>query len=173
METRIRPRASGRVFGKQYRQPTSFKAATPPYDIEFDKGSRLTAGGSAKGFVRGVSACATRRSHPDLHTPPPLPINHADWTTLAQRAGLDRESLLVISHPDAVKAGGAKGAKSRAAAAAGRNGNAYLPEMLFLCILRQQMSWPADLAVGGVEGGAAGGRGGSAQKEKPAKHRRA
>lgn len=82
----------------------------------------------------------------------------------------------MVSHPDALKASGAKGAKSRAAAAAGRNGSAYLPEMLFLCILRQKMSWPADLAVGGGGGGggAAGGSGGSsAENEKPAKRRRA
>lgn len=79
----------------------------------------------------------------------------------------------MISHPEALKAAGTKGAKSRAAAAAGRNGSAYLPEMLFLCILRQKMSWPADLAVGGDGGGAASGRAGSAEKEKPAKRRRA
>lgn len=80
----------------------------------------------------------------------------------------------MISHPDALKASGARGAKSRAAAAAGRNGTAYLPEMLFLCILRQKMSWPADLAVGGGGGGAtaADGKGSSAEKEKPAKRRR-
>lgn len=79
----------------------------------------------------------------------------------------------MISHPDALKASGARGAKSRAAAAAGRNGTAYLPEMLFLCILRQKMSWPADLAVGGGGGAtAADGKGSSAEKEKPAKRRR-
>lgn len=76
----------------------------------------------------------------------------------------------MISHPDALKAAGAKGATSRAAAAAGRKGSAYLPEMLFLCILRQKMSWPADLAVGSGGGAAAGG---SAEKEKPLKRRRA
>lgn len=80
----------------------------------------------------------------------------------------------MISHPDALKASaGAKGAKSRAAAAAGRNGTAYLPEMLFLCILRQKMSWPPDLAVGGGGGAtAADGKGSIAEKEKPAKRRR-
>eukprot|EP00903_Cladosiphon_okamuranus_P014255 g13241.t1 len=92
---------------------------------------------------------------------------------IPKRGGPDRESLLVISHPDALKVSGAKGIKSRAAAAAGRNGNAYLPEMLFLCILRQKISWAADLAVGGGEGGTAGGRGGSAEKVNPAKRRRA
>lgn len=80
---------------------------------------------------------------------------------LTQRGGPDPQSLLVISHPDALKAAGAKGAKSRATAAAGRNGKAYLPEMLFLCILRQKMSWPEKLAVGG----GAGGVGGSGNKE--------
>eukprot|EP00752_Nemacystus_decipiens_P009915 g8847.t1 len=84
---------------------------------------------------------------------------------IPKRGGPDPESLLVISHPDALKAAGAKGVKSRAAAAAGRNGSAYLPEMLFLCILRQRMSWPADLAI---DGG-----GDTAEKEKPAKRRRA
>lgn len=78
----------------------------------------------------------------------------------------------MISHPDALKAAGAKGAKSRAAALAGRNGSAYLPEMLFLCILRQKMSWPADLVVDGGGGGAAGGTAGSAEKGKSAKRRR-
>ncbi|CAN0224229.1 unnamed protein product [Ectocarpus sp. 12 AP-2014] len=85
---------------------------------------------------------------------------------LPKRGGPEPESLLVISHPDALKAAGAKGAKSRVAAAAGRNGKAYLPEMLFLCILRQKMSWPADLVAGGGSAEA-----GPASK-KPAKRRR-
>lgn len=60
----------------------------------------------------------------------------------------DPSSLLVISHPTALAASGPKGTKSRKAAKAGRCERAYLPEMLFLCILRQRMDWPDDLAVG-------------------------
>lgn len=103
-------------------------------------------------------------------------------TASSQRGVPDPQSLLVISHPDALKAAGAKGAKSRAAAAAGRTGRAYLPEMLFLCILRQKMSWPVELAVGGDDGGGGAGnvgRGGaqkggkgSPERKKPVKRRR-
>lgn len=100
---------------------------------------------------------------------PPAPI--VLFTALSQRGAPDPQSLLVISHPDALKAGGAKGTKSRNAAAAGRNGKAYLPEMLFLCILRQKLSWPVDLAVGGGAGAQKGGKG-SPEKQKPVKRRR-
>lgn len=82
----------------------------------------------------------------------------------------------MISHPDALNASGAKGSKSRAIAACGRGGRAYLPEMMFLCILRQSLSWPDALAVGGGAPGK-GDEGASsakqpAQKSKPTKRRR-
>lgn len=73
----------------------------------------------------------------------------------------------MISHPDALKAAGVKGAKSRAAAAAARNGTAYLPEMLFLCILKQRVLWPSALAVRDDEVTAGG-----AEKKQPTKRRR-
>lgn len=78
---------------------------------------------------------------------------------------------------------GAKGARSRAAVAAGRGHRGYLLEMLFLCILKQKLDWPDSLAVGedrdGTNGGRAGGGGGSrgtvrrsVEQSKPSKRRR-
>lgn len=66
-------------------------------------------------------------------------------------------------------ASGKRGSKSSQVLTAGRDLKAFLPEMLFLCILRQRMSWPDELAVETGHGGEAGT---VAQRQRPAKRRR-
>ncbi|CAN0399441.1 unnamed protein product, partial [Discosporangium mesarthrocarpum] len=78
------------------------------------------------------------------------------WLSTIPKGGVeDPSSLLVISHPDALNAKGAKGTRAKREAALGRGGKAYLPEMLFLSVLRQRLDWSDALAVG-IGGGGGG-----------------
>lgn len=133
------------------------------YDTEAEEKNRFkmrTSLGrrSEKGLLEGLSVHVDPAvaGVKEMRCPPlaemEMVVESAGGTWLKQipKGGAkDSSSLLVISHPSALVADGVKGEKSREAVASGRGGRGYLPEMLFLCILRQKMEWPDELAVGG------------------------
>ncbi|CAM9508998.1 unnamed protein product [Chrysoparadoxa australica] len=74
-----------------------------------------------------------------------------EWCTNPGNAKGDPDSLLVISHPDCLQPGpgitAAKAKKNLREAVMGRDGKAYLADMIYLSVLRQGQQWLDELAI--------------------------